>query len=64
MAAFIAENWPTLLAAVVALIGGGLAWRWHSHRQNGSSAFADQRNAQAGGDIVGRDKVSNRDQIN
>jgi putative exporter of polyketide antibiotics len=58
---FIADHWEPLLAAAVAVIGGGVAWRWRSHRQSGSSSFSDQRNARAGGDVVGRDKIVGRD---
>lgn len=60
-AAFIAEHWEALLAAAVAIIGGGVAWRWRSHRQADNSSFSDQRNARAGGDLVGRDKIIGRD---
>ena len=61
MMAFVAEHSEALLAAAVAIIGGGVAWRWRSHRQAGNSSFSDQRNARAGGDLVGRDKIIGRD---
>lgn len=55
---FLSQHWEVILAAIVAIIGGGVVLRWRSHRQGGSSSYADQRNATAGGDVVGRDKVT------
>lgn len=56
--ALISENWKIILVSVVAAVGGGLVIRWRIQRHSGSSSYADQRNASAGGDIVGRDKIS------
>ena len=55
---FISEHWTAIAAALVAIIGGGLVFRFRSNRQSGRSNYVDQRNANAGGDIVGRDKVT------
>jgi hypothetical protein len=55
---FLSQHWQVILAAVIAIIGGGLVLRWRTHRQSGSSSYADQSNATAGGDVVGRDKVT------
>lgn len=57
---FISNHWIEILAAVAALVGGGIVWRWISHRQSGSSSYSDQSGSIAGGDIVGRDKITSR----
>jgi hypothetical protein len=55
---FLSDHWVYTVGAVVAAIAGGLTIKFISHKQSGSSSRVDQRNAQAGGDIVGRDKIS------
>ncbi len=54
---FLGEHWVEIVAALGVLIAGGFAIKIISNRQSGSSSRVDQRNAQAGGDIVGRDKI-------
>jgi putative exporter of polyketide antibiotics len=61
LTAFISEHWEVTVAAVLAAVCGGLVLRYRSHRQTGSSSFSDQRGAEAGGDVVGRDKVTRID---
>jgi len=56
--AFFSDHWKEITAFVAAIVGGGIVWRWRLHRQSGSSSYSDQRNSKAGGDIVGRDKIS------
>ena len=58
VATFLSEHWKAISALIVAIVGGGFVWRWRVHRQSGSSSYSDQRNAQAGGDVVGRDKIT------
>lgn len=55
---FVSEHWAAIVAAVLAIIGGGFALRFRSHRQSGRSNYVDQTKAKASGDIVGRDKVT------
>lgn len=58
--AFIAENWPKIVAALVLLIGGGFVWKRVAH--SGSSNYVDQRNVNTRGDVVGRDKIVSKDE--
>jgi hypothetical protein len=55
---FVSEHLAAVIAAVLAVIAGGLVIRFRSHRQSGRSNSVDQRNAKAGGDVVGRDKIT------
>lgn len=57
----LADHWQVIAAALAAVVAGGVAIKFFSHRQSGSSNYADQRNVKARGDVVGRDKNVNRD---
>ena len=55
---FLSEHWKAILAAIAAVAGAGIVFRFRIQRQSGSSSSSDQRRAKAGGDIIGRDKTT------
>ena len=55
---FLRENWAAILAAVGALIAGGVIVRMVRARSGRDSTITNQSGATAQGDIVGRDKIT------
>jgi hypothetical protein len=55
---FIANHWVYTVGVIAAAVAGGFTLKVFSNKQSGSSSRVDQRRAQAGGDIVGRDKIN------
>ncbi|MEQ1521460.1 MAG: hypothetical protein ABL936_09350 [Aestuariivirga sp.] len=61
IATFLTENWKIILTALIAVVGGGFIWKYVSQKLSGSGSISNQSGAKAGGDIVGRDKITPTD---